>query len=120
MIYALCLTLIMTGIYGVVVRKNLVKIIVSFVIIEYGINLLLVLIGYRFNGAAPILDAGMRSDPEELAVFMGACVDPLPQAMVLTAIVIHLGVLALMVAVCIRLYERHGTFDISQIRKLHG
>ena len=47
-------------------------------------------------------------------------VDPLTQAMVLTSIVIGLGVLSLMVAMCIRLYEKHGTFDMSVISKLRG
>jgi multicomponent Na+:H+ antiporter subunit C len=47
-------------------------------------------------------------------------VDPLPQALVLTSIVIGLGTLALMVSLVIRLYEKHGTFDMSQISKLRG
>jgi multicomponent Na+:H+ antiporter subunit C len=118
MIYALCFVLIMIGLYGVVVKKNVVKIVVSLAVMEYGINLLLILIGYRGKGGAPvapILDA--RTDP---AAFTTTAVDPLPQAMVLTSIVIGLGVLALMVALCIRLYERYGTFDITEMRRLRG
>ena len=46
--------------------------------------------------------------------------DPLPQALILTSIVIGLGVLALMVALSIRLYERYGTFDVNEMRKLRG
>ncbi len=52
--------------------------------------------------------------------FVANAVDPLPQALVLTSIVIGLGTTALMVALCIRLYERYGTFDMSEIRKLRG
>jgi multicomponent Na+:H+ antiporter subunit C len=40
--------------------------------------------------------------------------------MVLTSIVIGLGILALMVAFCVRLYERYGTFDVTRIRRLRG
>jgi len=47
-------------------------------------------------------------------------VDPLPQALVLTSIVIGLGVLALMVAICLRLYEKYKTFDMSEINRLRG
>ena len=47
-------------------------------------------------------------------------VDPLPQTLVLTAIMINLGMLMLMVAICIRLYERYGTFDITEMRRLKG
>jgi len=116
MVYGLCLVLIAVGLYGVVVKKNVVQIVISLAIMEYGINLLLVLIGYRTPGAvAPILEKGMSA-----ADFAGRSVDPLPQALVLTAIVIGLGVLALMVAICIRLYERYGTFDVTEMRRLKG
>lgn len=119
MIYALCIVLIAIGLYGVVVKKNVVKIVISMAIMEYGINLMLILIGYRspvgWRGLAPILDNSMK-----VAELAGAAVDPLPQALVLTSIVISLGTLALMVAMCIRLYERYGTFDITEMRRLKG
>jgi len=115
MVYAMCLLLIVVGLYGVCVKKNVVKIVISIAIMEYGINLLLILLGYRSEGGVPILEAGMT--PAELAA---GSVDPLPQALVLTAIVIGLGVLALLVALCIRLYERYGTFDITEMRRLKG
>jgi multicomponent Na+:H+ antiporter subunit C len=47
-------------------------------------------------------------------------VDPLPQALVLTSIVIGLAVTALLVAIAIRIYEKYGTFDITKIRRLKG
>ena len=120
MVYSLCVVLILIGLYGVVVKKNVVKIVISLAIMEYGVNLLLILVGFRWKedgsaGAAPILSKGMG-----LTEFVNGAVDPLPQALVLTSIVIGLGVLALMVAVCIRLYERYGTFDITQMRRLRG
>ena len=115
MIYSLCFALILIGLYGVVVKKNVVKIVISIAIMEYGINLLLILIGYRMKGEPPIIERGTN-----LTEFIGRSVDPLPQALVLTSIVISLGVLALMVAICIRLYERYGTFDITEMRRLRG
>jgi multicomponent Na+:H+ antiporter subunit C len=47
-------------------------------------------------------------------------VDPLPQALVLTSIVIGLGVTALVISIALRIYEKYGTFDITKIRKLKG
>jgi len=114
-VYALCLVLIAIGLYGVMVKKNVVKIVASLAIMEYGVNLLLVLIGYRTDGCPPIV--GQATDA---AAFAATSVDPLPQAMVLTTIVINLGMLALLVAICIRLYERFGTFDVSEMRRLKG
>ena len=115
MIYALCFALIVIGLYGVVTKKNVVKIVIGLAIAEYGINLLLILIGYRKDGCAPVMAPEM--DP---SAFAASSVDPLPQALVLTSIVISLGVLALMVALCIRLYERYGTFDVTEMRRLRG
>ena len=47
-------------------------------------------------------------------------VDPLPQALVLTAIVIGLATTALLVAIAMRIYEKYGTFDITKIKELKG
>jgi len=114
-LYFLSLVLFVIGLYCLVAKKNIVKKIIGIVIIEYSINLFLVLVGYRTGGVAPILLEGMsRSEISEHGV------DPLPQALVLTSIVIGLGVLALMVAMCLRLYEKYKTFDMSEINRLKG
>jgi multicomponent Na+:H+ antiporter subunit C len=47
-------------------------------------------------------------------------VDPVPQALVLTAIVIGLATTALMLALAMRIYEKYRTFDITEIRRLKG
>lgn len=115
MIYSLCLLLIVVGLYGVVVKRNALKIVICLLIMEHGVNLLFIVIGYRTNGKPPILDPGTTA-----AVFSANTVDPLPQALVLTSIVIGLGVLALMVALCVRLYERSGSFDVAKMTRLRG
>ncbi len=115
MIYSLCFALILIGLYGVLTRQNIVKIIIALLVIEYGIHLLLVVQGYRTNGVPPIVDA--RIEPE---VWLQQAVDPLPQALVLTSIVIGLGILALMVSLSMRIHQRFGTLNIRQIRKLRG
>ncbi len=115
MVYILCFALFLLGLYCVLTKKNTVKIVVGLAIMEYATNLFLVLLGYRKDGVAPIVDRS--TDPLE---FLARCVDPLPQALVLTAIVIGLGVTAMAIALCIRLYEKYGTFDVSEIRRLKG
>ncbi len=115
MIYILCFMLFMTGLYGICCKKNLVKIVLGFIIMDYAVNLFLILVGYKKDGIAPILDETMAVNE-----FAAVSVDPLPQALVLTAIVIGLAVTALMVALCIRIYERYGAFDITKIKKLKG
>ena len=70
--------------------------------------------------AFPVLPQDVLAASTIDSAFINASVDPLPQALVLTAIVISLGSLALMISICIRTYEKYGTFDITQIRRLKG
>ncbi|NLP05178.1 cation:proton antiporter, partial [Candidatus Fermentibacteria bacterium] len=62
---------------------------------------------------APIFSPGESIDPSTM-------VDPLPQALVLTSIVIGLAITAFLVALAMRLREKYGTFDITKIRELRG
>jgi multicomponent Na+:H+ antiporter subunit C len=114
-VYSLCFVLFVIGLYCALTKKNIVKIVIGLAIMEGAVNLFLVLLGYRRDGTAPILEEGM--DPLEL---LARAVDPLPQALVVTSIVIGLGVTTLAISICIRLYEKYGTFDISEIRRLKG
>ena len=115
MLYTFCFLLFMIGLYCAVVKKNMVKIVIGVAIMEYAVNLFLIMLGYRHAGVAPIVAPG-----EKTADLATLAVDPLPQALVLTAIVISLATLALMIAVCLRVYGKYGTFDITEIRRLHG
>jgi len=110
-IYFLCLVLFCIGIYCILRKRNLIKIIIGLAIIEYAVNLFFILVGYRMHGRAPILAK------DQVILNM---VDPLVQALVLTAIVIGLATTALIVAIAIRIYEKYGTFDITKIKKLEG
>jgi len=114
-IYVLDIALMAIGIYAVIAKRHIIKKIVGLAIMEYAINLFLILLGYRVGGIAPIQDAGISAT--ELA---DKAVDPLPQALVLTSIVIGLGTLALMCALAIKLYEKYKTFDMSEINRLRG
>ena len=111
MLFFLSFVVFLIGLYCIMTRKNLLKIVMGIVIMEYAVNFFLVLLGYKMGGIAPIVTEGVRE-----ANF----VDPLPQALVLTAIVISIATLAFIVALSIRIYERYHTFDITEIRKLRG
>lgn len=84
---------------------------IGLAIIEYAVSLFFILIGYRMHGRAPIYapDQGIEN-----------MVDPLPQAMVLTTIIIGLAVAVVVVSLAVRIYEKYGTFDITKIRRLSG
>ena len=109
--YILCFILFLVGLYGLITRRNLIKIVISLCIMEFSIFLLLAMVGYIEGGIAPIVQADTTGQ---------TFVDPLPQAMVLTAIVIGLATTALLLAIAIRLYGKYGTFDIREINNLRG
>ena len=122
MLYALCFLLFMIGLYCAVVKKNMVKIVIGIMVMEYAVNLFLIMLGYRTGGVAPVVGKEdiTSTGGEITSLFVNSSVDPLPQALVLTAIVIGLGSLALMISICIRTYQRYGTFDVTKIRRLKG
>ena len=111
-IFILAILLFLIGLYGILVKRNLIKIIIGLMIMEYAVNLFFALVGYREGGTAPIVSEGLSNK----VLF----VDPLPQALVLTAIVIGLGTTALLVSIAVRIYEKYDTLDVRKIRKLRG
>ncbi len=100
-----------TGIslYGVFTRPSLVKKFISLTIFSDTLNSFAIAIGFR-RVVGPYPSAAVLSsvpeDPDELLAFAGSAVDPLPQALVLTAIVIGLAVY-MFLAGLIMLYHRH-------------
>lgn len=117
--YFLLTVIFLVGIYCVVSKKNLVKIVVGLTISEIAVNLFLVTLGYNrpagdMPGVAPIA-ATVPGAIRSLDM-----VDPVPQALVVTSVLVSLATLILAVALCIRLYDRYQTYDITEIRRLRG
>ncbi len=102
------LGLVVIGLAGLALARHLVRLVLALAIAESGANLLLVLAGLHRGGVAPILLDGRLP---------GAAVDPVPQAMVLTAIVIGVGVQALALALIIRIQQHYGTLDMPTLRQ---
>ena len=107
--------LILMGLYGALTNRNILRMIVAFTIASTGVNLVLVSVGYLAGRTAPILD-----DAVPVAEAAERIIDPVPQALVLTAIVIGLGITALMLAYAFKLYETKRTLDISKFTELKG
>jgi multicomponent Na+:H+ antiporter subunit C len=102
--------LIIIGLYIVLTKRNLIKVIIGLDIFETGIFILLVCTGYIKGGTAPIFSKD-KLNPSLM-------VDPIPQALVLTAIVIGVATLALALSLVIRLYRHYGTLDVRKIKEL--
>jgi multicomponent Na+:H+ antiporter subunit C len=107
----MCFALFLVGIYGILTKRDMIKIILSIGIMSYAANLMFILFAYKGDGIFPILQEGVTPS---------VMVDPLPQALVLTAIVIELGATALLVALAIKIFQHYNTFDITKIKRLSG
>ena len=105
--------LVLAGLYGALTNRNILRMIVSFTVADAGVNLVLVAVGTMPGRTAPILDAAVPVGDAARRI-----IDPLPQALVLTAIVIGLGVTALMLAYAYRLHATRGSLDISKFTEL--
>ena len=113
------IALIFLGFVGVLTRRNLMKMVIGFSIIDTGVNLLIVALGYLPGRTAPIVNnPKYLANASNLTVNASKLVDPVPQALVLTAIVIGVGVTALMLSYVIRLYATEKTLDVRQFGRL--
>jgi len=107
--YVVVIILFSLGIYTIITQKNLIKIVIGFTILESSLILLLILVSYKPGGTAPILDRQYE-----------IVVDPIPQALALTTIVIGGSVTAVMLALVIKIHKRYGTLNVDEVRKLRG
>lgn len=105
--------LILIGLWGALSNRNILRMIVAFAVANTGVNMVLVAVGYINGRTAPILNEAVP-----VAEAGSRIIDPVPQALVLTAIVIGVGVTALMLAYAYKLFKTRGTLDISRYTDL--
>ena len=106
-LYTGAIALIVIGLFAIVTRHHIIRILLGLTILEAGVNLMLVAGGFRTGAIAPII-----TDAQQAGVAM---VDPIPQALILTAIVIGVGVLALALALTVEVYRSFGTLDTREL-----
>lgn len=106
--------LILIGFAAIMLKRNLIKILLGFALVEAGVHIMIICFGYIPGRTAPIIDApSLLTDAAKLTASAQQFVDPVVQAIVLTAIVIAVGVTALMLAYVVRLYAVHKSLDIG-------
>lgn len=92
------------GVY-LMLSKSLLRIILGTSLLTHGVHLLLLTMSRLKTGAAPLLGQNAES-----------YVDPLPQALILTSIVISFGVTSLFLVLAYKTYQQLGTDDMEQLR----
>jgi multicomponent Na+:H+ antiporter subunit C len=97
------------GVY-LVLRRSIVKVILGILVLSNATNLIIFLAGgLKNNGAAFIPEGAQTVDPATIS-------DPVPQALILTAIVISLGISAFLLALKYRYFDVTGTHDLDQLK----
>ncbi len=112
--YVIVIVLIAAGSYALMAKDNLIKKIIGLSVITNGIHLLAVAMSYRAGGIAPILTTlGMEN-------FAQSAADPLPQALVLTSIVISFSVTSVALSLIVQAYNKTGSIESKKLRRLRG
>jgi multicomponent Na+:H+ antiporter subunit C len=96
------------GIY-LMLRRSLAQVIMGLSLITNGANLLIFTVGGLTRGRPPLIPPGAEQP-------VGAYADPVPQALILTAIVIGFGVLAFTLVLAYRAYQTVGSDDLDEMQ----
>lgn len=109
----LVLAVVVGGLYAaglyLMMRRSLIKLVIGLVLLSNGANLLIFTAAGLTRALPPLI-------PKEIGSLATPVADPLPQALILTAIVIGFGLLAFMVVLVHRTYQTVGTDDVDEMR----
>lgn len=107
--YFVFAVLLMIGLYCVLARTNIVKSLIGLSIFQSAVFLLYISMDKVDGGTAPIIQEGVENQ-----VFA----NPLPQVLILTAIVVGISTTALALAVAVRIKEAYGTIEEDKIQEM--
>jgi multisubunit Na+/H+ antiporter MnhC subunit len=102
--------LLLIGLWGILRHRNILRIIIGFSLVDTGMHIVLVATGYITGGTAPIIDEALST--VDVAT---RAVDPIPAALVVTAIVIGFSVTAIMLSFAVRIYAVRKTLSIDAL-----
>ena len=108
-VLACCVGILFASATYMMLRRSIVKLVMGLIILSNAANLIIFTAAGVVHGRPPLLDENTKSAVIGVA-------DPLPQALVLTAIVIAFGVLAFSVVLIHRAYEEVGNDDLDQMK----
>jgi multicomponent Na+:H+ antiporter subunit C len=109
--YGLMIWVFLIGIYGIITSHHLVHLIVSLSVSQTATYILLLMIGFRQGGTAPVFADIPAGTP---------AVDGIVQALMLTDIVVGVTFVALLLALAVQAHKRTGELDPDKLRSLRG
>ena len=109
--YFVAAWLLIIGLYGIIISRHLVHLIMCLVVVQTSTYVLLLAIGFRYGATAPVFADVPVGTP---------AVDPVVQALMLTDIVVEATVVALLLALAIKAHERTGSADPENLGLMRG
>jgi len=110
--YVMIAALMGVGLYGMTVKRNLMKKIIGMTIFQTSIYLLFIQGATKRGATIPVLSPELGTSPEHY-------INPLPQVIVLTAIVVGVAITGVALSLIIVLYRRYGTLDeVELLRRM--
>lgn len=106
-IYSLVLILLFLGLYGMIVCNNYMKKMMAMNVMQVAVIFFFLCFGQKTGGMIPILN-GVTTDPD-------LYINPLPHALMLTAIVVSLGTTGVALALLMRIKEAFGSVEEDEI-----
>lgn len=106
--YVASVVLLLIGLYAVIAKGNLIKKFMGLNIMETAVFAFIISLGVVKDGSAPIMGTGARPP----------FINPLPQALILTGIVVAVSTTALALSLIIRIYRQCGTIEADELRRL--
>lgn len=103
--YWMCFLLLTIGLYGILFKRNLMKKVVGLTIFQSSIILFFIILAYKEDHTVPIYQAGLTDEGG------AGYINPLPHALMLTAIVVGVATVGVALALLIRVYQTFGTLD---------
>lgn len=110
--YMVAAWLFFVGLFGIITSRNLIHLIVCLMVVQSSTYVLLLSIGYRSGGIAPIFD--------QVRPGTAPAVDPVVQALTLTDIVVGATVTALLLAMAVQVSKHRRTLDPRRLRPMKG
>jgi multicomponent Na+:H+ antiporter subunit C len=104
--------LLLIGLYGIVTSRHLIHLIICLTIVQSSTYVLLIAIGYRPGLPAPVYTDNVAVN--------SLTVDPIVQALMLTDIVVEATVVALLLAIMVKIHKRTGTTDPNYVNVMRG
>lgn len=108
--YGVIVILLVVGLYGMIVKRNLLRKLIGLNIFQTAIFLFFIHGAAKTGATIPVLEAALGDDPTRY-------VNPLPHVLVLTAIVVGVALTGVALAMLIAIRREHGTLDEDVLRE---